>query len=917
MARWLFFCLLSLYLITGGGKGYSIDGAFGYEMAKTVFLDPEHEYFHRFKTAFARWGALMPLLGQPFVLAGDALSRLAPERDSLRVDSHTFRVEEWPPLGPGGEERFSAPLPEGGGVTAGSIAIISFLSNSLSTGQETVVGHIRLWSGDRVVELPVRAGIETAEWASDRPDVAGQPAHRRARIAGHWIGQPRGNLYYARIDLSQPMLVTRWELAGSSSRAKWHVRAAAFQESESGSWRDALTGERFWSERQTRDFFARLLYSTLNAFTTAATAVLVYATLKLFGYCVPTAALAALGYGVLTMAWPYAKMDFSEPASTCMTMLAVWALFRAFPPAPPAATTSDSAPSIRHTFLLGALASLGLLLAVAGKYTAALGALGVLLQWFLSSGWWRRMRSRHAFAFGATTAVPALLLGSLTVALMFAFTGEVPVPFRNLGDRLFEDWLALPVWIGLRGLVFSPGKSVFLYSPWLLLVVPGAILLLRRHGRHAVLFTVVPLVVIALYGMKLVWHGGAWGPRYLLPIVPLLAVAAAPALEWLLTHGSRARLSLATLAAVSLGVQILGIAKDPETYPAVVREHVVPNLPDMGSHLGGRDYWLARGGAGLERALLDPVSGGKRRGLGYLWGYPDAQLELQLSEARTFDLSLYFVDWDSQDRRQTVTVEDALGQRRLEMDFDFSTGLWATWQVTGGPSQPIRVRLNQRGADTAVLSAAMFDATRGARADLSTLDRDTRGTWTGRYGREGQLLLAWHSFNVDLRRLPTYISGIDATHVGDHPDPRIHVEIAEQELLDTPLLYAAPFSPLLGNAWLLAADAANLIVPSRPEITQGILARPPWTWFGVQTPRIEHPEYGLGLDFWPTLLYTNYASHSSVLIGMWAVLLTLQAAFVLSTSQIVQRLTPLQARWRVLALLLPAILLFNVLQVRA
>ncbi|HET7771997.1 MAG TPA: hypothetical protein VFN74_24710, partial [Chloroflexota bacterium] len=79
-ARWLFLALLSLYLFTGGGKGYSIDGAFGYEMARTAFLDPDHTYFQRFKTAFARWGALMPLLGQPFVLAGNALSRLAPER---------------------------------------------------------------------------------------------------------------------------------------------------------------------------------------------------------------------------------------------------------------------------------------------------------------------------------------------------------------------------------------------------------------------------------------------------------------------------------------------------------------------------------------------------------------------------------------------------------------------------------------------------------------------------------------------------------------------------------------------------------------------------------------------------------------------------------------------------------------------
>ena len=58
---------------------------------------------------------------------------------------------------------------------------------------------------------------------------------------------------------------------------------------------------------------------------------------------------------------------------------------------------------------------------------------------------------------------------------------------------------------------------------------------------------------------------------------------------------------------------------------------------------------------------------------------------------------------------------------------------------------------------------------------------------------------------------------------------------------------------------------------------QGILSRPPWTWLGVAAPLPPHPEYGLGLDFWPTLLYVNYASHGGLLGAMWAVLVTLLA----------------------------------------
>jgi hypothetical protein len=162
---------------------------------------------------------------------------------------------------------------------------------------------------------------------------------------------------------------------------------------------------------------------------------------------------------------------------------------------------------------------------------------------------------------------------------------------------------------------------------------------LRRHGRDGLLFSVLPALIVLLYSMKLGWHGGSWGPRYLLPIVPFLAVAAAPAIDRCLARcgaGGRAdrgawgggpeaperdaedagdartgrsrwpSLALVVLAVVSVGVQLLGLAKDPERYPAMVREFVVPTLPDGGSRLGGRDYWLARGGPGLGRALQDP-----------------------------------------------------------------------------------------------------------------------------------------------------------------------------------------------------------------------------------------------------------------------------------------------------------------------
>ncbi|HEX2517865.1 MAG TPA: phospholipid carrier-dependent glycosyltransferase, partial [Chloroflexota bacterium] len=616
----LFVFLLAVYLVTGGGKGYSIDGAFGYEMARSAFLDPEHSYFRRFRTAFARWGALMPLLGQPFVLAGDALARVAPERDEVVAAGHRFRVEQWPSLGAAGQASYSPPAPQTGGEAVRSLAIVSFLANGLAVPQGAIVGEVRLWGGGTEVLLPLRAGVETAEWAIDRPDVAGQAGHRRAQVAGHWIGQPRGNLYLALLDLPRPLVVEGWELrpGPASGATQLHLRAAAFRTAEG--WVDVHTGERFWSARETRDFFTRFLYATLNAFTTAGAAVLVYALARRFEYSTTVSALAALGFGLGTMAWPYARLDFSEPAATLFVLLAVWAFYQACPPSVPGPKSEGRAGQALVAGLLGAGSSGALLLAIAGKYTSALFGLALVVQWALSSAWWRPQRRRHALTYLGALALPLLILGAAGVGMAFAFTGEVPIvlsPAQVL-SRIGEDWLALPIWTGLRGLLFSPGRSLFLYSPWLLLAIPGVVLFMRRHGRSGFLVAVFPILVVLLYAMKLGWHGGSWGPRYLLPVVPLLAVACAPALMWLLQRGQVGRFALAGLAACAVGVQFLGLAKDPERYPAMVREFVVPALPDGGSRLGGRDYWLARGGPGLGRALQDPTPGGKGRGLGYL-----------------------------------------------------------------------------------------------------------------------------------------------------------------------------------------------------------------------------------------------------------------------------------------------------------
>ena len=986
--------VLAIYLMTGGGHGYSIDGAFAFEMAKTAFLDEDHKYFTRFKTAFARWGVGLPIIGQPFILAGAALGTFAPERDDLTVDGHVFRVEEWPILTAGKTATFPVP----GSIIPGSpvttFTIVSFLANTVAVPDGTTVAELRLVTATNTVAIPIRAGIETAEWAWDRPDIRGTVAHARARIAGNWIGQPRGNLYAASLPVPVPVAIDRWEITGSSGLGQagaFSLRAVAIATSQppplsplparapaSVIWHDARTGERFWSERQTGDFFAHLGFSVTNAVVTAATVWALYCVALNFGYRPVVALIVGAAFGLATLAWPYAKYDFAEPTASLALALAVLAIHRIFPPtttpradtpspdldhrtsadgddqppatpnyrdrhphaSPPPAQEGEGSTGpdplalpererggpLRNVRLMAYMAMLALIFAVGAKYTAVLGGIAVIAELFITSQPWRRDRRRDALRFAGIVALPGFAVATAAISVGLWTTGETPIVLTSDLSRITSDWLSLPFWTGFRGLVFSSGKSLFLYAPWLLLAIPGSVLWVWRHRFSGSALTVVfPIVTILLYSMKLVWHGGSWGPRYLLMTVPWLTLATAPVIDIAITrHFGRAL--LIGLAVLSVAIQLIAIAKHPEQYPAMVRRHVVPTMTRFGATHGGQDYWDAREGDRLVMALRDPDPvTGRSRGLGYLWGLPDASVTITAPESeapilRDVNLSLYVIDWDRQGRTETMTITDAIDTRRIELDKGLGEGVWVRAVIRIDPANPVTVAIRQTGPDTAVVSAMTFDPISPGIAGSSRevrLDRHTRGEWTGTYGRDGYAFFGFRSFNIDLANLPPYVKGYELRHVGDREHPTIHVEVPEDDLLDTAMLYAPPFSPILGNIWLLGADAFHLVMPSRPDFTQGVLLRPPWTWFGVSAPVPPHPEYGLGLDFWPSMIWTAHASHTGVIVVSGIVLLGLQGAILGSMNQLLTALGMIRrSRLITVGIVTAILLIFDWLQVQ-
>ena len=123
------------------------------------------------------------------------------------------------------------------------------------------------------------------------------------------------------------------------------------------------------------------------------------------------------------------------------------------------------------------------------------------------------------------------------------------------------------VFFGVHGLLFSVGKSIFLYNPPLIaamLLLP-AVLRDGRFGRDWLwLAALTALPPVFVYARLVFWSGDwAWGPRYLTYLVPVLLLPGVLGLQVLRDQGSRLRANVALLGAgavlaAGLSVQVLG-----------------------------------------------------------------------------------------------------------------------------------------------------------------------------------------------------------------------------------------------------------------------------------------------------------------------------------------------------------------------
>ncbi len=245
----------------------------------------------------------------------------------------------------------------------------------------------------------------------------------------------------------------------------------------------------------------------------------------------------ALLAGFGTILWPYARTFYREPVLAALFLAVVWAIAR---------YRKDA------RMRWAVLAAIAFFVAATVR-VLALGLFPFFAAAIWRAGWDARAKGDPAGRPYGGRAAGMAMLGAALAALAVDL-GYNALRFGSPWATGYpsEERFSHPIHLGLYGFLFSPGRSVFLFCPVLVIAMFGLPRMWREARETLGLVAAVVAFHLCVYACWWAWANGRglWGPRYLVPMIPLALVPAA----WL----RPGRLWTAVLG-VSIAIQLMGV----------------------------------------------------------------------------------------------------------------------------------------------------------------------------------------------------------------------------------------------------------------------------------------------------------------------------------------------------------------------
>lgn len=147
-------------------------------------------------------------------------------------------------------------------------------------------------------------------------------------------------------------------------------------------------------------------------------------------------------------------------------------------------------------------------------------------------------------------------------------------------------------------------------------------------------------------------------------------------------------------------------------------------------------------------------------------------INVNLTDGRTHQLALYFLDWDNQHRAETISISDTATGASLASDgiSNFSGGVYVVFDVSGN----VTVKISNSGGLNEVLSGIFLDP--ASAASFVGTDTATQGSWTGVYGSSGYYIAGGQEYGIPSSiplEGPLFIAGLlPEIYSSNSSDPR-------------------------------------------------------------------------------------------------------------------------------------------------